>query len=73
MSLTYSALYSMGHFWKTNLNLRYFYTNPKFLLALWKYLTELNQKQVELFKKVHFGEVMREINICPLRTQYIFT
>ena len=46
---------------------------PQLLLALWKYFNDLNQKQVELLKKELSGEFMRERNIWPLRTQYIFT
>ena len=58
---------------KTELNLSHFYTNPNLLLALWKDLAELNQKQLEILKNVLFGEVMREINIWQLSNQYIFT
>ena len=50
-TLVYSAPDAMGHFSKTELNLTHFYTTPNFLLDLWKYLAELNQKQVELLKK----------------------
>ena len=46
----YSAPDAMGHFSKRELNLMHFYTNPNFLLALWKNLAELNQKQVKLLK-----------------------
>ena len=70
---TYSAPYGKGHFSNTELNLTHFYTNPNFLLDIWKYIAELFQKQLEVLKKVLFGEVMREINIRTLRTQYIFT
>ena len=44
----------MGHLSKTELNLTYFYKNPNFLLALWKYLAGLNQKQLESLKKSTF-------------------
>ena len=36
---------------KTELNLTHFYTNPNFLLALWKDVAELSQKQLEVLKK----------------------
>ena len=51
--------------------MKHFYTNTKLLLALWKDLTKLFQKQVELLKNVFIGEVMREINNWPLSTQYM--
>ena len=41
----------MGQLSKTELNLTHFYTNPNFILALWKDLAELNQKQLEVLKK----------------------
>ena len=63
----------MGHFSKAELNLTYFYTKPKCLLVLWKDLSKMFQEQHGVLKKSTFGEVMRERNICPLRTQYIFT
>ena len=44
----YAATYGMGHFSKTELNLTQFYKNPNFLLALWKDLAELFQKQFEV-------------------------
>ena len=50
----YSAHYAMGHLSKTELNLTRFSTNPKFLLDLWKYLSELNLKQLEVLKKGNF-------------------
>ena len=61
----------MGPVVTEDLFFSHFYTNTHFLLALWKYLTELFQEQVELLIKVLFGEVMREINNWPLRTQYV--
>ena len=51
----------------------HFYTNPNFLLALWRDLANLNHKQVKLLKNVLFVEVIWERNIWPLRNQYIFT
>ena len=69
----YSAPYDMGKFLKTELNLTHFYTKPKFLLAIWKYLVELFQKQLEVLKQRFFSWSYAAINICPLRTQYIFT
>ena len=42
-------------------------------MALWKDLTELIKKQVELLEKSIFGEVLRERNNWPLRTQYMAT
>ena len=41
----------MGHLSKIALNLTHFYTNPNFLLALWRDLAELSQKQLEVLKK----------------------
>ena len=41
----------MGYFSKTELILTYFYTKPNFVLALWKDLVKLNQKQAEILKK----------------------
>ena len=62
----------MGHFSKTELNITHFYTNPKFLLALWKDLTEPNQKKVGLLKKtVLFGEVMWGVVPAPDGTIYL--
>ena len=63
----------MAHFSNTELNIVHFYTNPNFLLDIWKDLIELFQKQLEVLKKILFGEVMWERNIWPLRNQYIFT
>ena len=63
----------MGHLSKKESNRMRFYTNTKFLLDIWKELTEMNHKQLEVLKKVLFDEVMRERNILTLRTQYIFT
>ena len=40
--------------WQRELNLRHFYTNPNFLLALMKDLAELFQKQLEVLKKSTF-------------------
>ena len=59
----YSAPYGMGHLSKTELNLMHFYTNPKFLLALWKDLADLNLEKLKFWKKLPFGEVMWERNI----------
>ena len=50
-----------------------FYINTIFLLILWKYLTDLFQKQVKLLKKSIFGEVRRERNNWPLGIQYMDT
>ena len=50
----YSAPYGMRHLSKTVLNLMHFYTNPNLLLAPWKDLVELNQKQLEVLKKSAF-------------------
>ena len=58
---------------QTKLTLTHFYININYLLALRKYPIELFQKQVELLIKVFFGEVMRERNNWPLRTQYMAT
>ena len=41
-------------------------------MDIWKDMTELFQKQVNILKKT-FGEVMREINNRPLRAQYMAT
>ena len=60
------ALDTIGHFSKTELNLTHFHTNPNFLLALWKDLAELLQKQTEVLKKSIFGELMRERNNISL-------
>ena len=54
---------------KIELNLTHFYTNPNFILALWKDLTELNQKQLRVLKIVLFGEVMWE-NIYLYLTEW---
>ena len=51
----YSAPYGMGHFSMTELNLAHFYTNPRFLLAIWKDLDEMFQKQLDVLKKSNFG------------------
>ena len=42
-------------------------------MILWKDLTELFQKKVELLKKSIFGEVRRERNNWPLGIQYMDT
>ena len=42
-------------------------------MAFFKYLAELNQKQLKVLKNVIFGEVMWDQSIFPLRTEYIFT
>ena len=52
--VNYSAPYGMGHFWKTNLNLRHFDTNPNLLLALWKGLAELKKETSRTFGKKYF-------------------
>ena len=44
----------MGHFSKTELNLTHFYTKHQRLLALWKDLAKLNQKQVKSLEKCTF-------------------
>ena len=49
------------------------YTNTNCILALWKDLTKLFQKQVELLKIYIFGEVMIEVINWPLRNQYMAT
>ena len=49
-----------------------FYTNPNFLLDVWKDLAELNQKHLKVFQGI-FGGAIREINIWPLRAQSKFT
>ena len=63
----------MGHFSKTELNPTHFDTNLNCLLVLWKGLVDFFQKQLEVLKKVLYGEVVRERNVWPLMTQYIFT
>ena len=55
------------------LNSNSFYINTNFLLALWKDLIELNQKQLKLLKKIYFGEVMTERKKLILRIQYMAT
>ena len=50
----YSALGAMGQFSNIELNITHFYTRPNFLLALWKDLAKLNQKQVEILEKGTF-------------------
>ena len=57
----------MCHFCKTNLNLRQFYTNPKFILSLWKYLAEMNEKHVGLLKKTSLGGVTGKEIYAPSR------
>ena len=49
--LYFSAPYDIGHFSITELNIKNFYTNPEFLLDLWKYFSELFQKKLEVLKK----------------------
>ena len=66
-------VYKYPIFSKKELNLTHFYTNPNFLLALWKDLTELNPRQCWSFEKVLFGKVMGEQIILALRTQYMAT
>ena len=41
----------MAHFSKKELNLTHSYTNPNFLLALWKDLAELFEKHFEVLTK----------------------
>ena len=36
----------------------HFYTNPNFLLGIWKDIDELNTKQLRSFENLIFGEVM---------------
>ena len=69
----YNAPCATGHISKIELNLTHFNTNPNFLLHDWKDLTNLNLKQLEVFKKALYGDVMWERNTLPLRNQYIFT
>ena len=43
----YSAPYGMVHLSKTELNITHLYKNPNIVLALWKDIADLNQKQLE--------------------------
>ena len=67
----YSAPYGMGQFWKTWLNIRHFYTNYNFYWLLGKIPPSWIRNKSNFWKKLLFGEVIRERNILPLRTQYI--
>ena len=49
-----SAPDAMRRFSKTESNIKHFYTNPNFLLTLWKDLDELFQKQLVVLKKSTF-------------------
>ena len=61
----YSATYAMGHLSKTELNITHFYTNPKFLLSLWKDLAEMNLKQLEVLKKNVLVKLCGKEIFCP--------
>ena len=62
----------MGHLSKTELNLTYFYTTQKHYWLFGKISSSWIRNNSKFFLS-DFGEVMWEINVWPLRTQYIFT
>ena len=69
----YCASDTMEHFSKTKLNLRKFYKNPTFFIGSLEKSLQADPEQLEVMKKLLFGEVMWERNIWPLWTQYIYT
>ena len=70
---TYRQPDTILHLSQTQLIQTHIYTNPYFLLAPWKYLTEMNPKQRWSFEKSIFCGVMGVSIICYLITQYMLT
>ena len=70
--IRYIALDSIGHFSKTKLNLTHSHINPKFLLALWKYLADLFKKTWNFEKNTFRWSYVENKYMYPEDPTYIY-